>query len=139
MPVEPSPPTYRPSVMLVVGSLYLRVALRQCLTAVAPACDCLEAASGEEALGIAQAQAPELALVDLHLAGLSAFELTRRLKAQSPATQVVLLAEPYETACLRFDPRAGASASLCKDHLYEELDLLLPLLLARHRVDHRAA
>lgn len=127
---EPALP-YRPSVMLVVGSLHLRVALRQCLAAVAPACDCIEAASGEEALGIAEARAADLVLVDLKLAGLNAFETTRRIKTLSPATQVVLLAEPYETVCLQFDPAAGASASLCTDHLYEELDLLLPLLLAR--------
>lgn len=132
MAVEPPSP-YRPCVMLVVGSLHLRVALRQCLAAMAPGCDCLEAASGEEALGVAEARAADLVLLDLHLAGLPALEAARRIKALSPATQVVLLAEPYEAACLQFDPLAGASASLCKDHLYEELDLLLPLVLARYR------
>jgi two-component system, NarL family, response regulator LiaR len=129
----------RPTVMVVVAALHLRIALRQCLAAVAPVCECLEAGSGEEALGIAEAQPADLVLMDLHLPGLPALDATRRIKQLSPGSQVVLLAEPYETACLQFDPLAGPSASICKDFLYEELDLLLPLLLARYRAAAHAA
>ena len=130
----------RPVVLLVVASLQLRSAIRQCLLAVRPDCVYLEAASGEEAIGICQAQAAELVLLDMRLPGINAQDTTRRIKTMTPAAQIVLLAEPYEVAWLRFDPEHGASGSICKDFLYEELDLMVPMYLGRRGPDgrHRA-
>lgn len=115
-----------PALLIVVASLQLRSAIRQCLQSIRPDCRYLEAASGEEALGISQVQPADLVLLDLHLPGISAIETIRRLKQTLAATQVVLLAEPYEVAWLTFDPVNGASGSICKDSLYEELDRLVP-------------
>ena len=124
---EPS----RPVVLLVIASLQLRSAIRQCLQSVRPDGMYLEAASGEEALGICQAHEAALVLLDMRLPGMSAHDTTRRIKAMTPATQIVVLAEPYEIAWLRLDAEKGVSGSICKDFLYEELDLMLPTYLGR--------
>jgi DNA-binding NarL/FixJ family response regulator len=49
------------------------------------------ARSGEEALAIARQAKPELALVDVELAGEDGFVLARSLIAQDPALSVVLI------------------------------------------------
>jgi len=126
---EPS----HPVVLLVVASLQLRSAIRQCLQSVRPDGVYLEAASGEEALGICQAHDADLVLLDLRLPGISAHDTTRRIKAMTPDAQIVVLAEPYEITWLRFDADNGISGSICKDFLYEELDLMLPTYLGRAR------
>ncbi len=123
------PPAARARVLIVVSSLQLRSAIRQTLQMLRPDCQCLEAASGEEALGVCHAQRFDVVLLDLHLPGISAFETTRRVKQVCPSCHVVLLVEPYEAAWLSFDPLHGASGSLCKDLLFEQIGLLLPKYL----------
>ena len=56
------------------------------------------------------------------IAGIDAFETTRRVKAEQPDCTVLLMAEPYEAAWLHFDPVDGASRGICKEHLFEELE-----------------
>lgn len=129
----------RPVVLIVVASLQLRSAIRQCLQSVQPDCQYLEAASGEEALGILEAHPADLMLLDLRLPGMRAQETTRQAKLVAPHCQVVLLAEPYEAAWLSFDPQHGASGSICKDFLYEELDLLVPMYLGTGSTERDAA
>ncbi len=74
-----------------------------------------EAASGEEALRLAVELAPDVALVDLVMPGLDGVEVTRRLKAQSPRTQVIVLTSYHEDERIFPALRAGALSYLLKD------------------------
>ncbi len=74
-----------------------------------------EAASGEEALRLAMEHAPDVALVDLVMPGLDGVEVTRRLKQQSPRTQVIVLTSYHEDEHIFPALRAGALSYLLKD------------------------
>ena len=73
-----------------------------------------EGASAEEAVALAMAHRPEIALLDIHMPGngiTAAREITRSL----PATAVVMLTASAEDADLFDALRAGASGYLLKD------------------------
>ncbi len=73
-----------------------------------------EAASGDEAWALLARQAPDVAVLDIRMPGLSGIELTRRIKAQYPQVRVLILTayddEPYVLALLR----AGADGYILK-------------------------
>jgi two-component system response regulator DesR len=73
-----------------------------------------QARTGAEALALARAQKPHVALVDLFLAGESGAELSAALREASPATRVVLIsgAGRMSPAAAR---AAGASGFVSKD------------------------
>jgi two-component system, NarL family, invasion response regulator UvrY len=64
-----------------------------------------EAATGEEAVALAEAQHPELVLMDINLPGINGIEATRRIKSALPATVVILLST-YSEGDLPADARS---------------------------------
>jgi DNA-binding NarL/FixJ family response regulator len=71
-----------------------------------------EAASGEEALVLADRVDPDLVLVDLRMPGMDGFETCRRLRATHPAATVVLVStDETDEVC---PDTCGASAFLPK-------------------------
>lgn len=80
-----------------------------------------EAASGQEALRLAQALRPDAVVMDLRMAGGDGLEATRQIRQALPATQVVLLSvhtgEPIRQAAIE----AGAAAFVAKDRAFDEL------------------
>jgi len=80
-----------------------------------------EASSGEEALHLAMEHAPDVALVDLVMPGLDGVEVTRRLRQQSPRTQVIVLTSYHEDEHIFPALRAGALSYLLKDVSTREL------------------
>ena len=81
-----------------------------------PGMHCIGAyASGEEAVQRIPAEPPDVALVDIHLPGMSGIECVAKLKAQLPKLQVLMLTR-YEQSDLIFNSiRAGASGYLLKN------------------------
>jgi DNA-binding NarL/FixJ family response regulator len=80
-----------------------------------------EYGSGEEAVTGIPALKPQVALVDIHLPGMSGIECTAKLKAQLPGLQVLMLTA-YEDSDLIFNSlRAGASGYLLKRMVPTEL------------------
>ena len=75
---------------------------------------CLAAKTGEEALGLLPALRPDVALVDLFLAGESGAELSEAIRQASPSTRVLLIsgAGRMSAAAAR---AAGASGFVSKD------------------------
>jgi DNA-binding NarL/FixJ family response regulator len=75
---------------------------------------CLAARSGPEALELAQVYEPDVALVDLFLAGESGADVCESIRAVSPATRVLLIsgAGRMSPAAAR---AAGASGFVSKD------------------------
>jgi DNA-binding NarL/FixJ family response regulator len=83
---------------------------------------CLNAyGSGEAALAGIPRENPDVALVDIHLPGMSGIELVAKLKLRLPALQMLILTS-YEQSRLIFDAlRAGASGYLLKKSIPAEL------------------
>jgi DNA-binding NarL/FixJ family response regulator len=72
-------------------------------------------ATGEEAVRRIPGEQPDVALVDIHLPGMSGIECVAKLKTQLPKLQVLMLTR-YEQSDLIFNSiRAGASGYLLKN------------------------
>jgi DNA-binding NarL/FixJ family response regulator len=82
----------------------------------APGMHCVGAhATGEEAVQSIPAEQPDVALVDIHLPGMTGIECVAKLKALLPRLQVLMLTR-YEQSDLIFNSiRAGASGYLLKN------------------------
>jgi two-component system, NarL family, invasion response regulator UvrY len=74
-----------------------------------------EAETGEDAVAQADAQPPDLVLMDINLPGINGIEATRRIRATHPEVAVVLLST-YSEADLPDDAReVGAIAYVHKE------------------------
>jgi DNA-binding NarL/FixJ family response regulator len=73
-----------------------------------------EAGSGAEALAILEAAAPDLAIVDVRMPDLDGIELTRRIKARSPATVVALISAQEPADLPPAASECGADEVACK-------------------------
>jgi DNA-binding NarL/FixJ family response regulator len=89
----------------------------------------LEAASGEAALKIVQASAPDLILLDLNLPALGGLELLRRLLRAAPGTAILIFSqhsEPiYAAKALEAGARGFVSKNAMPDELLEAVDTIL--------------
>ncbi|WP_309717384.1 response regulator transcription factor [Armatimonas sp.] len=74
-----------------------------------------EAGSGEEAIQLCEALAPDIVLMDLLMPGMGGVEATRRVKAISPRTRVIVLTSYHEDEHVLPAIRAGALSYLLKD------------------------
>jgi len=78
-------------------------------------------ATGEDAVSNIPAAGPDVALVDIHLPGMSGIECVAKLKSQLPGLQMLMLTR-YEQNDLIFNSiRAGASGYLLKNSPRAEL------------------
>jgi NarL family two-component system response regulator LiaR len=80
-----------------------------------------EASSGEEALTLAKELVPDVVLMDLVMPGLDGVEATRRLKDDSPRTQIIILTSFHEDEHIFPALQAGAISYLLKDVKATEL------------------
>jgi FixJ family two-component response regulator len=78
-------------------------------------------ASAEDFLGDAQRIPPACLVLDIHLGGLSGFELQERLVRQGESIPVVFITAHDEAAARARASRAGAVAYLCKPFDQEAL------------------
>jgi CheY-like chemotaxis protein len=86
----------------------------------------MEAIDGDQGLQVANAENPDLILVDLGLPGMDGCELTRRLKASSTTRQIPVLAL---TAYARVEDRDRALAAGCDE--FETKPIVLEALLKK--------
>ena len=84
-----------------------------------------EAASGEEALQLAERERPDVILMDIAMKGITGLEAAARVRERQPEVRVVILSmhsgEEYVLQALR----AGAAGYLLKDAATGELELAL--------------
>jgi DNA-binding NarL/FixJ family response regulator len=89
-----------------------------------------ETDNGEQAVALALAQAPDVALLDITMPGLNGLQAAERILAQSPQTRVVILsmhaAEEYVNRALA----VGVSGYLLKDAATLELQAALEAVSA---------
>jgi NarL family two-component system response regulator LiaR len=80
-----------------------------------------EAATGEEAIQMAQEQIPDIVLMDLILPGIDGVQATRKIKDLSPRTQIVVLTSYHEDEHIFPALKAGAIAYILKDMKMDKL------------------
>ena len=74
-----------------------------------------EASSGEEAIGLAVEEIPDVVLMDISLPRVSGIEATRRIRAETPHTRVVMLTASADEDDVNEAILAGASGYLLKN------------------------
>ncbi len=79
------------------------------------------AEAGPEAIRLAEALSPDVALVDLLLPGMDGVEITRRLRQVSPRTQIVIFTSFHADDQIFPAIRAGALSYLLKDARPQEI------------------
>jgi two-component system, NarL family, response regulator LiaR len=103
------------TVLLVDDHALVRQGVRAFLETQSDIAVVAEAGSGEEAVQLAAEQAPDVALVDLIMPGMDGVEATRRLKARSPSTNVVVLTSYHDDEHVFPAIQAGALSYILKE------------------------
>jgi DNA-binding NarL/FixJ family response regulator len=109
------------SILLVEDHQGVRASLREWLHLTFPQYQLLEAATGEEAVAMAQAASPCLVIMDIGLPGMSGIEATAAIKKLLPLTQVVMLTIYDDDDYREHAAAAGASAYVAKRKIKTEL------------------
>ncbi|MBI4336381.1 MAG: response regulator, partial [Chloroflexi bacterium] len=118
-------------VLVVDDSARMREAVKLLLGGIGD-CEVVgEGANGAEALEFARARRPDLVVMDLHMPIMGGLEALRRLKGESPCTQVVLISSTLEQEVREEALRLGALACLEKGPpLWDGLPLVVSRLAA---------
>jgi len=109
------------NILIVEDNAILRGLLRDLLSAEFPECRVLEAASGEEALELADAVPISLGVMDIGLPGMSGIEAARLLTARYPGFRFVIMSIHEEERYLQEAREAGAYAYVPKRKLQAQL------------------
>ncbi len=88
-----------------------------------------EASNGREAVALAKAKSPNLVLMDISMKELNGIEATVQIKAELPATQVVILSMHTTEDFVRRALKAGASGYLVKDSAPLELRMAIDAVM----------
>ena len=97
-----------PRILVVDDQEDNRRILRDLLTA--SSFEVIEATTGEDAVALAEAQTPDLILMDIQLPGIDGYEATRRIKAK-PALQAIPLIVVTSYALSGDDAKAFAAGA----------------------------
>lgn len=104
------------SVLIVDDHRVVRQGVRAFLDTQPDLAVLAEAGSGEQAVGLAAQHVPDVVLMDLVMpGGIDGIEATRRVKAVSPRSQVVVLTSYHEDEHIFPAIRAGALSYALKD------------------------
>jgi DNA-binding NarL/FixJ family response regulator len=120
-------------ILIVEDQELVRRALRKLLEVVYSRYQVIEAASGEEALGLTKTEQPHLVIMDITLPGMNGIEATQRIRAAYPTTQVVMFTIHEDQIYREEAEAAGAIAYVPKRALQSELLPQLTTLLADSR------
>lgn len=122
----------QPILLIVEDHDAMRTALREWLSETFPACDLVEARSGEEGVALAEIKSPDIVVMDIGLPDMSGIEATRQIKKAVPQVQVVMLTI-FEDPAYQADAReAGASGYVFKHRMHTDLIPIVASLLACH-------
>jgi two-component system, NarL family, invasion response regulator UvrY len=106
--------------LIIDDHAIVRAGIRR-LLASSPDIECLEAATGEEALALLAREPIRLAILDLNLPGLGGVELIRCLLRASPRLRVLVFSTHAEPIYLAKSLEAGALGYVSKNAAPEEL------------------
>jgi DNA-binding NarL/FixJ family response regulator len=112
-----SPVQERVSLLLVDDSARYRLQLRRTVAKMCPRAVIYEAQNITEALNLTQRLAPQLVLIDVVLGEEDGIRCTRRIKAVSPSSRIILISAYPDREFHRLGLEAGAVAFLDKKDL----------------------
>ena len=113
------------SVLLVDDHGLVRAGIRSLLAAAADVHVLGEASDGENALRLTASLHPDIVLLDLSMAGMSGLQALKRLRAEHPATRVIVLSMHADDAYVTQALRSGANGYLIKDAAPVDLETAL--------------
>ena len=108
----------------------VRDALRRTLLLVVPDATVLQAADYAAALHVLHNEAPQLALLDLHMPGMDRVDGLRRLRLLFPQLPLVVVSGEDDPVVIRATLAAGAAGFLPKSEAPEVLQQALRLVLS---------
>jgi two-component system invasion response regulator UvrY len=76
-----------------------------------------EAGSAEEGLALAEAESPDLILIDIHMPGMTGIEMARKLRASGSESVIVLISAQDLTELPAAARNCGAAAVVSKQEL----------------------
>jgi DNA-binding NarL/FixJ family response regulator len=88
-----------------------------------------EADNGREAVALAKAKTPDLAIMDVSMKELNGIEAAAQIREQSPATRVLILSMHTTEDFVRRALKAGAAGYIVKDSAPLELRLAIEAIL----------
>ena len=106
--------------LIIDDHAIVRTGVRR-LLASSPDIECLEAASGEDALAIVACELVQLVILDLNLPGLGGIELIRCLLRAEPRLRVLVFSTHAEPVYVAKSMEAGAMGYVSKNAAPEEL------------------
>jgi DNA-binding NarL/FixJ family response regulator len=99
-----------------------------------------EASNGREAVALARELRPDLVVMDISMKELNGIEATAQIKAELPATQVLILSMHATEDFVRRALRAGASGYLVKDSAPLELRMAIEAIFrGEHYITSRVS
>jgi signal transduction histidine kinase/CheY-like chemotaxis protein len=104
----------RPKILCIDDTAHVRTLVQRLLS---PDYDILEASDGLRGIEQVENEQPDLVLVDLHMPGLTGYEVATRIKSLSPGCPVIAL-----TADVTKNVRERALASGCDGYLSKPID-----------------
>ena len=117
--------------LIVEDQDYMRRMLREFLHSFFPEKNIHEAADGGSALALCAEKRPTVVLMDIALPDANGIELTARIKARMPDTEVIIVSSHTGSAYVERARMAGAFACIGKDVLHRELLPAVNAALAR--------
>jgi DNA-binding NtrC family response regulator len=126
----------RGRILIVDDDVSIRASLSEALAEAG--LEVSTAESGEQALSLLTAQAPDLVLSDVRMGGISGIELLRLLRERKPGVDVVLMTAYDDMATVVDAMREGAVEFLVKPFELEGLLALLMRILDDRRTRSRA-
>jgi DNA-binding NarL/FixJ family response regulator len=116
-------------ILLVDDHTLVRAGIRALVEGIEGTQIVAEAANGLEAIALARAHRPDLAIMDISMKELNGIEATERIVAEVPATRVLVLSMHAAEEFVRRAMKAGASGYLVKDSVPMELRLAIEALM----------
>ena len=126
------------TVLLVDDHARFRANLRDWLRHTLPQVAVLEAATGEDAVTMADEHRPTIVLMDIGLPGMDGLEATRRIRASNPSTTVIMVSLLNTERHRAASAAAGAGAYVAKGSLPDALEYELRRLLRLRAEDDNA-
>lgn len=117
------------SVVLVDDHTLVRAGLRTLIETISGMRVVAEAGDGRSGLAAVQAHRPEVLITDVSMGDMTGLELTEKVRAELPATRVIILSMFSTDEYVMHALKAGASAYLLKDAAQHELEIALRAVL----------
>lgn len=126
---------HSPSILIVDDHADVRAGLKSLVSSRAGWTVCGEAADGQEAVALAMKLKPSLIVMDISMPVMDGLEATRRIRAQLPDVEIVMLSQHDANQLIFEAQKAGARGFVIKSHLSADLvPTLESALLHRHRI-----